>query len=582
MMKRLMALTLCLFTLLSVFGCAKRDKLEGEEDKGAFINMYLGTEIYDFDPQLPVTNDSAVKVISMIYEPLFCVAENGKLEKALVKKVEIKENDVKGEYQMILTLNDTCWSDGTYVSANNVVYSWKRILEPDFTSPACALLFDVKNARAIKEGDASIDDLGVAAIDELVIEITFEGKIDYDQFMLNLASYALVPLREDIVSRSADWSKKPATTVCSGPFMLRRVTYGEGLILERNSYYFRDTDKEDGDVLNKSVNPYRIVIDFTKSTADQVTDFTTDLLFYNNEIALDQRAAYAETAQITDLASTHAYFFNMSNPLFEKAEVRRALSMALDREAIAKAVVFAKPATGVVPYAVFNGKTADSLFREVGGSLITTTADIAGAKSLLASAGVNGGEFTLTHRADEVDRAVAEMAKAAWEQLGFTVTLVELSSEKPASEVEAIKDDAFNKVFAARNFDVIAIDASTLTADAYSILAPFAKLFSGQGMDMTTGEYLASPHITGYDSEAYNAKMEEVYAEKDIEARAALLHEAEKILVEDMPIIPVYFNQDAAIIHDDLTGIKSFWGGLRDFRMAKLADYGRFTTAVTE
>ena len=293
MMKRLMALTLCLFTLLSVFGCAKRDKLEGEEDKGAFINMYLGTEIYDFDPQLPVTNDSAVKVISMIYEPLFCVAENGKLEKALVKKVEIKENDVKGEYQMILTLNDTCWSDGTYVSANNVVYSWKRILEPDFTSPACALLFDVKNARAIKEGDASIDDLGVAAIDELVIEITFEGKIDYDQFMLNLASYALVPLREDIVSRSADWSKKPATTVCSGPFMLRRVTYGEGLILERNSYYFRDTDKEDGDVLNKSVNPYRIVIDFTKSTADQVTDFTTDLLFYNNEIALDQRAAYA-------------------------------------------------------------------------------------------------------------------------------------------------------------------------------------------------------------------------------------------------------------------------------------------------
>lgn len=58
------------------------------------------------------------------------------------------------------------------------------------------------------EGDRSVDDLGVAGVDELVLEITFEGKIDYEQFMLNLTSYALVPLREDIVSRSSDWSEK--------------------------------------------------------------------------------------------------------------------------------------------------------------------------------------------------------------------------------------------------------------------------------------------------------------------------------------------------------------------------------------
>lgn len=582
MMKRLIALTLCMLTMLSAFGCANRDKLEGEEDKGAFVNMYLGTEIYDFDPQVSVNNDSALKVISMMYEPLFRVTEKGKVEKALVKKVEIKENDVKGEYQMILTLNDTCWSDGTYVSANDVIYSWKRILEPDFTSEACALLYDIKNARGIKEGDKSIDDLGVAAVDELVVEITFEGKIDYEQFMLNLTSYALVPLREDIVSRSTDWSKKPATTVCSGPFIMRRVTYGEGLILERNAYYYRNTDKDDGDVLNKSVNPYRIVIDFTKSAEDQMNDFNNATLFYNNEIPLAQRESYKNSAAVTDMASTHTYYFNTTNPLFEKAEVRKALSMALDRQAIADKVVFARPATGVVPYAVFDSTAGSKLFREVGGDLISTSADIAGAKSLLASAGVTGGEFTLTYRADEVNKAIAEMAKAAWEQLGFTVTLRELASEKAASETEGIVDDAFNKAFAAGDYDVIAIDANALSPDAYSVLAPFAKLFSGQGMDMTSGEYLAEPHTTGYDSEAYNAKMEEVYAEKDIAARATLLHEAEQILLNDMPVIPVIFNQDACIIHDELSGVKSFWGGMRDFRMIKLKDYGRFTTAVTE
>lgn len=582
MMKRLMALMLCLLTVVSMFGCANIDKLESEEDKGALINMYLGTEIYDFDPQIAFNNDSALKVISLLYEPLFRVDANGKVKKALVDKVEILENDVKGEYKMLLTLGDTRWSDATYVSANDVIYAWKRILKPGFSSEACALLYDIKNARGVKEGDYSIDDLGVAAVDELIVEITFEGKIDYDQFMLNLTSYALSPLREDIVSRSADWSKKPATTVASGPFMIRRVIYGEQLILERNANYFRNIDKKEGDVLNKSVNPYRIIVNFTESPAQQMDAFNNGTLFYVNEIPLDQRASYADAAEIADMASTHSYYFNLSNPLFEKAEVRKALSMALDRQAIADKVVFARPATGIVPYAVFDSAAAGKLFREAGEDLIATGADIAGAKALLSTAGVNGGSFTLTHRADDVDRAIAEMAKASWEQLGFTVTLRELSSEAPASEIEAIKDDAFNKAFAAGDYDVIAVDANALNATAYSVLAPFAKLFSGQGMDMDSGEYLPEAHCTGFDNEAYNAKMEEIYAEKDIAARAVLLHEAEKMLLNEVPVVPVVFNQDAHLIHDDLSGIKNFWGGHIDFRMMKLADYGRFTTAVTE
>ncbi|MBR6709723.1 MAG: peptide ABC transporter substrate-binding protein [Clostridia bacterium] len=582
MTKRIISLVLCLVMALTAVACSSVDKLADENDKGALINMYLGNEVYEYDPQVPVTSDSAAKILSMIYEPLFRVNEAGKVEKALVKKVEIVENEAKQEYKMMLTLNNTCWSDGTYVSANDIVFAWKRILRPAFSNEACALLFDVKHAREIKAGDRSIDDLGVAAVDELLLEITFEGKIDYDQFMLNLTSLALVPLREDVVTRSADWAKKPATTVCSGPFTLRRTEYGVSLILERNAYYYRNTDKENPDVLNKYVNPYRIIVNFASSVADQVTAFNDGTLFYNAELPLDQRASLAASATVTDMANTHMYYFNTENPLFEKAEVRRALSMAIDRAAIAQKVVFAKAATGFVPYGVFDSKSADSLFREVGGTLIQSTADIAGAKSLLASAGVTSGSFTLSHRNEEVERAIAEMVKAAWEQLGFTVTLRELGPEEPASEIEAIKDDALNKAFLAGDFDVIALDVMALSPDAYSILAPYAKAFSGQGMDMTTGDYLIEGHISGYDSEAYNAKMEEVYAEKDIAARAALLHEAEQILVQDMPATPIIFNQDAYIVSEELSNVDSFWGGMRDFRMLKLKDYGLYTTTVAE
>lgn len=147
--------------------------------------------------------------------------------------------------------------------------------------------------------------------------------------------------------------------------------------------------------------------------------------------------------------------------------------MALDRQAIANAVVFARPATGIVPYAVFDSTAGSDLFREVGGDLISTSADIAGAKSLLSSAGVTSGEFTLTYRADEVNRTIAEMAKSAWEQLGFTVNLRELSSEKPASETEGIMDDSFNKAFSAGNYDVIALDANALSPVAYFCAGSF-------------------------------------------------------------------------------------------------------------
>ena len=129
--------------------------------------------------------------------------------------------------KMNITLRSgNSWSDGIYVSAEDCIYAWKRVLDPEFNSEACCLLYDILNAREAKQGDCSIDDVGIYAIDELVLQITFVGDIDYNAFLLNLTSIALAPLRERIVEKNGDWAKKPATTVNSGPFMIRRVNYG--------------------------------------------------------------------------------------------------------------------------------------------------------------------------------------------------------------------------------------------------------------------------------------------------------------------------------------------------------------------
>ena len=214
MMKRLIALLLCLLMCVSVFaGCAAEGEDE-DEDKGAYITMYLTNEIYNFDPALAYNNDDAESIVSLLFTRLFSLDNKGKLQYELAKSYTTAENEKTNEYTLTITLNETWWSDKTRVTADDVVFAWKRLLDPENSFAAAALLYDIKNARAVKEGDVSIDDLGVYALNDTTLEIVFERPIDYDAFLLNLTSLALAPLREDYASKGDDWAKKPSTMWC--------------------------------------------------------------------------------------------------------------------------------------------------------------------------------------------------------------------------------------------------------------------------------------------------------------------------------------------------------------------------------
>ena len=126
------------------------------------------------------------------------------------------------------------------------------------------------------------------------------------------------------------------------------------------------------------------------------------------------------------------------------------------------------------------------------------------------------------------------------------------------------------------NFEVIALDLVATSADAFSVLAPFAKAFSGNAINLDTTvnpNYELTPHITGYDSEAYNAKIEEAFTATKSKDRAAKLHEAEAILMNDLPVIPVVYNQDTALASNKLGKIKSNFFCNADFTETKLSGY---------
>ncbi len=598
MMKRIISLMLCLILIGSVFaGCSSGPD---DEDKGAYINMYLTDMVYDLDPANAFANESALKIVSLLFENLFYIDDDGDIKKELAAKYEITEDEKNNEYYMTITVGEGTWSDGIAVTANDVVYAWKRVLDNENSFAAASLLFDIKNARAAKAGDASIDDVGVYALNEKEVKVEFEGKIDYDQFLLNISSYALVPLREEVVLRNgADWAKKPATIVTSGPFKLRVARYDtttksdgslalKEMVLERNTYYHRDPLE---DAHDKAVKPYRLNINYDMSDEDIKVAYDNGELFYIGNIPLSLREYYEDDAKVTDALSTNSLVLNQNaeiagQKLFANKEVRQALSLAIDREAIANAVVFAKAATGLVPHGVFNANSSKKSFREIGGDIIATSANVDSAKSLLSSAGIKASDysFSITVAAyDDVHLAIANMIKDAWNSLGFKVSVKEIDVianddyYKPTESTPTdIKDDLYMEAYQSGAFEVILVDLCALSVDAFSVLSPYAKAFSGEGMDMSNFDYVLTPHITGYDSEAYNEIIEKAFAEKDVEKRAEILHDAEEMLLDDMVVIPVVFNENAVLVKKDLSKVDFTYFGTPRFKNTKLKNYEKY------
>lgn len=570
-MKKLLSFILAVVVVCSALvSCSTLEK----NDKGSVVTMYLADEIYDFDPAVGYTDTATAKILSLMFEGLTTLNEDGEWEKAMMKSYKYIEPEKEGDtYRLQIELRETKWSDGRRVQANDFVKAWERIVDPNFKCEAASLLYDIKNAQKIDKGDKTVSDLGVDAIETYVLEIEFEKDIDLDAFFKKCASVALVPIRSDKMMKNDEWAKRASSMETNGPFTVRKIAYGDQLTLERSPYYYRDT--ESNQALDKYVIPYRIIVLFRYGdSAAQLEKFEAGNIFYLGQIALASRGDYAKKAEVTDSAITTSLYFNVNNDLFKKAEVRQALSLALDREAIAEKLVFAKPATGFVPFKVDDANSKGD-FREEGGDLIKASANVEEAKSLLKKAGVTSGSFSITTRDNEVEVAVAEAAAEAWKALGFTVKVEKLGAKQLPNTVEnqsIVYEDEFATAYSASDFDVILVDYNALAPSAFAVLAPFSAEYSGNGTDMLSENYDKIGHVTGYSSEEYDKLIAEAYDADKSEDEMKALHAAEELLLKDMPVVPVVFQQDAFVSSNEVSGIKSsYWG--RDFKDMKMKNY---------
>ena len=556
-MKRIIALillaALAFSVSLSFVGCG------APEDPGAEIGVYLGDRAFDFDPSDYYVDSNAEQVMSLLFEPLFTVDEDGDLECAAADDYDINEK----EREIVITLRETYWSDDVQVKAQDYIYAWRDvILEPNNPNHAAALFYDIENAIEVKNGRASLYEFGAVASDVFEITIKYREGADTEQLLKNLASVATSPLREDVVSKAKTyWSKSIVTIVTNGPFKVKIFDEALGEFeLERNLGFHQNSKVEDYD---DEVIPYKLISTFrVDDTFVDLTysDIENKTVFYLGDAPLSDRAANKDKAVTFDDLSTYSYVFNTEKPLFAIKEVRQALSMALDREAIVSALTFGKAATGFLP---------DTVAKNVYGKNIPNrlTGTLAEAEALLSEVDFKGIDksFTLTVNDDEESLAIAEIAKAAWESLGFEVKINAVGSvsskimDQATAEFVTINDSKIQALakeasYGKRDFDIIALDWQMYSDDPFVALSAFTSHLNGNGVDFTTGKYRST--VSGWWSSEYDNYMNIAYlAGDDKYAEAGALEMAEKYLIENCPVIPVIYGQSFAFVNEELSDV---------------------------
>ncbi|MEP9877192.1 ABC transporter substrate-binding protein [Klebsiella sp. GW_Kp182] len=463
-----------------------------------------GSEPSSLDPH-KVESDVENNIISDLFEGLVSVSPTGEIEPRLAEKWENKDNTV---WTFHLRPGVT-WSDGTAITAQDIVWSWQRLVSPLTASPYASYPgnMHIVNGAEIAQGQKAPETLGVKAIDDVTLEVTLTQP--NAAFLAMLAHPSLVPLDKVLISRYGDKWTKPEHIVTSGPYKLSQWVVNERIVAERNPRYWDNAHT----VINKVT-----YLPISSETAD-VNRYKAGEIDIVYTVPINQFAQLKKTMgdqlDVSPQLATYYYEFNTTRPPFNDPRVRRALNMALDKDIIAEKVLgqgqrpawlISQPDIGGVK--LHNPEYA-SWPREK---------RIAEAKKLLSEAGYNETHplvFNLLYNTSESHQRIAIAASSMWKKnLGVEA---KLQNQEWKTMLDAMHT---------HNFDAVRY---AWIAD-YDDAATFLNNFR-------TGD---SENTSQYSNPAYDEALRNAAKASDTTARGKFYQQAEDLLGQDVPAIPVY------------------------------------------
>ena len=513
-------LTVLASVILLLTGCQKRETPAEAGVRTHTLLLGNGAEPRDLDPHVDVAYTD-YNILIALFEGLTVIDETtSKPLPGMAERWDISPD------QLVYTFHlraDAAWSNGDPLTAEDFVFSYERILAPEFAAEYANMLFALKNAEAYNAGKLTdFAQVGVKALDARTLQLTLERPTSY---LLSLAAHQTwMPVPRATIlkfgkahERGTRWTL-PGNFVGNGAFTLEEWSPDKRIVVKKNPRFYGAAHNQIERVIFYPVAD--LTVDENNFRAGQV-HITYDVL----PDRLDAwRRENPSALRVDAFLETFFLRFNVTRAPFTDKRVRQALARAIDRDAIARSVMRGSrlPATSLVP-----PNTAGYT------STASSPTDFDAARRLLADAGYPAGKgfpkVEVKMNADPVNTKIFEAIQQMWrKELGIDVALT--------TEEYRVYIDSMQSL----SFDLL---RSRWVGD-YNDPTTFTDLFTSS----------SGNNNTGWKNPAYDRLVSAAANEPDPARNFALLQQAEALLLDEAPIAPIFYGARTYLIRPEVKG----------------------------
>lgn len=478
-----------------------------------------GPEVETLDPH-QVRSVSAQNVLRDLFEGLVGEAPDGTLVPGAAERWESSEDARVWTFHLRAGAR---WSNGDPLVAEDFAAGLRRSADPATRSRSPQMLAPIENADDVVAARLPPDRLGVQALDDTTLQIRLKVPVSY--FLGMLTHPATFPVHRPTLARHGARFTDAGVLVSNGAYRLvERVTHSH-LVLERNPHYWNDAATTIG----------RVEFVTTEDGNAELARFRAGELDWTEQVPASQaawvRANLPQAYHASPYLGVYFYGFNVTRaPFANNPDLRRSLALAVDREVIAKKVLGSgeRAATGWIPPGLPGYEAASAPWAG-----LTREQCLAEARRLYAKAGYSDAhplDVEIRYNTSDDHRKIATVIAAMWKQwLGVRPHLVNQE----------------NKVFLQNRrmrVDTQVYRASWIGdyGDPFAFLEP---LRTGSGVN-----------DAGWSSPRYDALLDQAAREGDPAARAKLFHQAEQVVLDEMPVLPIYFYVSKHLVSPRVTG----------------------------
>lgn len=490
----------------------------GGDAKEKVLYLNNGSEPTSFDPSVGF-NAVSWNALNNLMEGLVRFNDKDQPVEATAEKIAVSDDGLTYTF----TIRDGAkWSNGDAVTAGDFVFGWLHMLDPETASPAAFLAYPIDGAEAYNTGKGKAEEVAIKATDDKTFEVKLNAPTD--AFLSIITNPSFFPVNEKVAKENPKWFAEADSFVGNGPFNLSEWEHDVKFVFKKNDHYWdKDTVKLD------------------KVDWAMVNDTNTEYQMYKSD-ELDVSSVPAELAEqlkndkelhVEDQAGIYFYRFNVEKKPFTNKKIRQAFAKAVDQENIVQYVTKngEKAAHGFVTYG-FTGPDGKE-FRESVGDLVSL--DKEEAKKLLQEG----------------------MKEEGWSKLP-KVTLTYSTSPEHQNIAVALQSQIK---------DALGVDAKLQNVEASVFLAEQKELKHQTSRSSFLYDY-ADPinaiesfitdspmNRTAWSNKKFDSLIKSAKQETDATKRWETLQEAERVLIDEAPIVPLYFYNQVSLEKSNVSGI---------------------------